>query len=211
MEQNYMNHKNLETEIDIKKSRFISHIARTETDEEARAFIDKIKKEHREATHNCSAYIIGQNALVQRADDDGEPSGTAGVPMLEVLKRESLYNCTVVVTRYFGGVKLGAGGLIRAYSQSTSEAVKAAGKVYLIPMTPTKVVLDYTFTSKFEYFLENEQIEIKEQEYTDTVTYHLMIKEELVDKVKSTLQEITSNTFQMSTEDVEMAESVLVL
>lgn len=211
MEQTYMNHKNIETEIDIKKSRFISHIARTETEDDARLFIQKIKKEHREATHNCSAYIIGESALIQRADDDGEPSGTAGVPILEVLKRESLYNCTVVVTRYFGGVKLGAGGLIRAYSQSAAEAVKNSGKVFLVPMIPTEIVLDYTFTNKFEYFLGNENIEIKEQEYTDKVTYHLMIEESMVEKVRETLKEITSDTFSITTKDVEMAERVLVL
>ncbi len=211
MEQTYMNHKNIETEIDIKKSRFISHIARTETEDDARLFIQKIKKEHREATHNCSAYIIGESALIQRADDDGEPSGTAGVPILEVLKRESLYNCTVVVTRYFGGIKLGAGGLIRAYSQSAAEAVKESGKVFLVPMIPAEIVLDYTFTNKFEYFLGNENIESKEQEYTDKVTYHLMIEEPMVEKVRETLKEITSDTFQMTTKDVEMAERTLVL
>lgn len=211
MEQTYMNHKNLETEIDIKKSRFISHIARTETEDDARLFIQKIKKEHREATHNCSAYIIGESALIQRADDDGEPSGTAGVPILEVLKRESLYNCTVVVTRYFGGIKLGAGGLIRAYSQSAAEAVKESGKVFLVPMITTEIVLDYTFTNKFEYFLGNENIEIKEQEYTDKVTYHLMIEELMVEKVRETLKEITSDAFQMTTKEVQMAERVLVL
>lgn len=211
MEQTYMNHKNIETEIDIKKSRFISHIARTETEDDARLFIQKIKKEHREATHNCSAYIIGESALIQRVDDDGEPSGTAGVPILEVLKRESLYNCTVVVTRYFGGIKLGAGGLIRAYSQSAAEAVKNSGKVFLVPMIPAEIVLDYTFTNKFEYFLGNENIEIKEQEYTDKVTYHLMIEEPMVEKVRETLKEITSDTFQMTTKEVEMAERTLVL
>lgn len=211
MEQTYMNHKNIETEIDIKKSRFISHIARTETEDDARLFIQKIKKEHREATHNCSAYIIGESALIQRADDDGEPSGTAGVPILEVLKRESLYNCTVVVTRYFGGIKLGPGGLIRAYSQSAAEAVKESGKVFLVPMIPAEIVLDYTFTNKFEYFLGNENIESKEQEYTDKVTYHLMIEEPMVEKVRETLKEITSDTFQMTTKEVEMAERTLVL
>ncbi|CAD2070764.1 YigZ family protein [Phocicoccus pinnipedialis] len=211
MEQTYMNYKNIDTEIDIKKSRFISHIQRTETEEEAREFIQKIKKEHREATHNCSAYIIGDNALIQRADDDGEPSGTAGVPMLEVLKRESLYNCTIVVTRYFGGIKLGAGGLIRAYSQSAAEAVKKSGKVFLIPMVPAEIVLDYTFTNKFEYFLGNENIEIKNQAYTDKVTYTLMIEDTMVEKVHETLKEITSDAYQMTTRDVEMAERVLVL
>src|SRR5699024_745979 len=108
-------------EILIQKSRFIGYVERVTTEEEAQSFIQKIKKKHHDATHNCSAYIIGDRDQIQKANDDGEPGGTAGIPMLEVLKRMSLKNCAVVVTRYFGGIKLGAGGLIRAYSTTTSE------------------------------------------------------------------------------------------
>lgn len=210
MEQIYMNKKDTSTEIDIKRSTFISYIARTETEDDAKKFINTIKEKHRDATHNCSAYIIGENALIQRADDDGEPQGTAGIPILEVLKREELYNTTVVVTRYFGGIKLGAGGLIRAYSSGAAEAVKASGKVYLVPMIPAKVLLDYTFTNRFEYFLEQENIEIRDQQYTDKVSYDLIIPEEKVESVESELQKITSDTFTMTTSEVEMAERTLV-
>lgn len=210
MEQIYMNKKDTSTEIDIKRSTFISYIARTETEDDAKEFINTIKEKHRDATHNCSAYIIGENAIIQRADDDGEPQGTAGIPILEVLKREELYNTTVVVTRYFGGIKLGAGGLIRAYSSGAAEAVKASGKVYLVPMIPAKVLLDYTFTNRFEYFLEQENIEIRDQQYTDKVSYDLIIPEEKVESVESELQKITSDTFTMTTSEVEMAERTLV-
>ncbi len=210
MEQIYMNKLDTSTEIDIKRSTFISYIARTETEDDAKEFINTIKEKHRDATHNCSAYIIGENALIQRADDDGEPQGTAGIPILEVLKREELYNTTVVVTRYFGGIKLGAGGLIRAYSSGAAEAVKASGKVYLVPMIPAKVLLDYTFTNRFEYFLEQENIEIRDQQYTDKVSYDLIIPEEKVESVESELQKITSDTFTMTTSEVEMAERTLV-
>lgn len=210
MEQIYMNKKDTSTEIDIKRSTFISYIARTETEDDAKEFINTIKEKHRDATHNCSAYIIGENALIQRADDDGEPQGTAGIPILEVLKREELYNTTVVVTRYFGGIKLGAGGLIRAYSSGAAEAVKASGKVYLVPMIPAKVLLDYTFTNRFEYFLEQENIEIRDQQYTDKVSYDLIIPEEKVESVENELQKITSDTFTMTTSEVEMAERTLV-
>src|SRR5699024_371441 len=210
MEQIYMNKLDTSTEIDIKRSTFISYIARTETEDDAKEFINTIKEKHRDATHNCSAYIIGENALIQRADDDGEPQGTAGIPILEVLKREELYNTTVVVTRYFGGIKLGAGGLIRAYSSGAAEAVKASGKVYLVPMIPAKVLLDYTFTNRFEYFLEQENIEIRDQQYTDKVSYDLIIPEEKVESVESELQKITRDTFTMTTSEVEMAESTLV-
>src|SRR5699024_5195396 len=107
-------------EVIIQKSRFIGYVKRVVTEEEAQSFIQTIKKKHHDATHNCSAYIIGDHDQIQKANDDGEPSGTAGVPMLEVLKRQTLKNTAVVVTRYFGGTKLGAGGLIRAYGSTTS-------------------------------------------------------------------------------------------
>lgn len=209
MEQKYMNHKTDVTETEINKSRFIGHIKRTSNEEEAKAFITEIKKEHNSATHNCSAYIIGENAIIQKADDDGEPTGTAGVPILEVLKREELYNITVVVTRYFGGIKLGAGGLIRAYSSSASSVVNSAGKVYEIEMHPITVALDYTFTSKFEYYLKTTDIIIKDVEYTDKVTYHLHVKTEEVDALSAMLQEITKNTFTWAEGDPVQAESVL--
>src|SRR5699024_11106043 len=116
-------------EFTIQKSRFIGHIARIKNEEEAQLFIQKIKKQHYNATHNCSAYLIGEQDHIQKANDDGEPSGTAGIPMLEVLKKLSLKNTVVVATRYFGGIKLGAGGLIRAYGSITSETIKHIGIV----------------------------------------------------------------------------------
>src|SRR5690625_3415514 len=209
MEQKYINSKNTNNEIVIKKSRFITHIKRTVSEEEAKDFIDEIKKEHKAANHNCSAYIIGKSALIQKADDDGEPQGTAGVPILEVLKKEELYNVTVVVTRYFGGIKLGGGGLIRAYSQSASAAVEAAGKVVEVPMVPLSVTLDYTFTSKFEYFLASTDATVQSQDYTEKVSYLLHVKEKGVDTIVNTLKEITSNNFDYKTGDLIMAEEVV--
>ena len=209
MEQKYMNHKSAETEIVIKKSRFLSFIKRTESEEEAKAFIAEIKKEHKAATHNCSAYIVGRSALIQKADDDGEPQGTAGVPILEVLKKEELYNVAVVVTRYFGGIKLGAGGLIRAYSQGASSAVQEAGKAVEVPVVPLTVTLDYTFTSKFEHFLGTTDVSIVSQDYTDKVSYLLHIKEEGVDDIVNTLREITSNSFEYEAGDIIIAEETV--
>ncbi|MER2141095.1 MAG: YigZ family protein, partial [Priestia megaterium] len=116
-------------EITIQKSRFICHMKRVTTEEEAQQFIQDIKKQHWNATHNCSAYLIGERDQFQKANDDGEPSGTAGVPMLEVLKKRGLKDTVVVVTRYFGGIKLGAGGLVRAYGKSVSEALNELGTV----------------------------------------------------------------------------------
>lgn len=209
MEQKYMNYKSVETEIVIKKSQFLSFIKRTESEEEAKAFIAEIKKEHKTATHNCSAYIIGKSALIQKADDDGEPQGTAGVPILEVLKKEELYNAAVVVTRYFGGIKLGAGGLIRAYSKGASSAVKEAGKVVEVPVVPLTVTLDYTFTSKFEHYLETAEAAIVSQNYTDKVSYVLHVKEKGVDAIVNTLKEITSNSFDYEEGDIIIAEETV--
>ena len=209
MEQTYMNYKNTSAEITINKSNFIGHIARTESEDEAKAFVAEIKEKYKDATHNCSAYIIGESALIQRADDDGEPSGTAGVPMLEVLKREVLYNTTVVVTRYFGGVKLGAGGLIRAYAKSTSEAVKAAGKVYLVMMHPVTLVVDYTFTNSIEHYFENNDIQIKDTEYTDKVTYHFYVETDKKDALQQQIQAITKDNYNMDVKEEVPSERVL--
>ncbi|WJY26161.1 YigZ family protein [Sporosarcina trichiuri] len=139
-----------ETEIVISKSRFIASVKRTESEEEALEFIRQIKQEHASATHNCSAYLIGEHDHIQKANDDGEPSGTAGVPMLEVLKKQGLKDATVVVTRYFGGIKLGGGGLIRAYGRSASEGVAAAGIVERRLHSTMEVTVDYTALGKVE-------------------------------------------------------------
>ena len=122
-------YKEGEAEISEKKSRFIAHIAPAQTEEEAQAFIEKIKKQYWDARHNCWAYIIGQNKNIQRYSDDGEPQGTAGIPILEVIKKNDLTDCAVVVTRYFGGILLGAAGLTRAYTKGAVIAINAAGTV----------------------------------------------------------------------------------
>lgn len=203
MEQKYMNYLNTSTELTINKSNFIGHIARTESEDDAKAFIAAIKEKYKDATHNCSAYIIGEHALIQRADDDGEPSGTAGIPMLEVLKREGLYNTTVVVTRYFGGIKLGAGGLIRAYARTTSQAVKEAGKVYLVMMHPVTLTVDYTYTSAIEHMCKTKNITIANTDYTDKVTYRLYILATKIDNFEQAIQAITKNT-----QDIEINKEV---
>ncbi|OIK11439.1 YigZ family protein [Bacillus sp. MUM 13] len=164
-----------ENEIVIERSRFIASIARTETEEEALAFIQEIKKKHRDATHNCSAYMIGEQNLIQKANDDGEPSGTAGVPILEVLKKKNLKDTTVVVTRYFGGIKLGAGGLIRAYSNSTSEGIEAIGVVERKLTAVMHTKLEYTWLGKVENELRSSPFPIKEIEYLDSVIFQTYV------------------------------------
>lgn len=204
-----MNRCDTETETVISKSRFIAYIRRTSSEEAAKAFISEIKAKHKSANHNCSAYIIGENALIQKADDDGEPTGTAGVPILEVLKQGSMYDTTIVVTRYFGGIKLGGGGLIRAYSGSASSAVKASGKVIKIPVIPIEVTMDYTNTSRFEHYLGETDVEIIETRYTDKVAYLLHVKEAEREDFLKRLTEITKNTHELNEHDVIQAEGAV--
>lgn len=180
-------------EIIIQKSRFIGYVNRTETEEEAQQFIAKIKKLHYNATHNCSAYMIGENDLIQKANDDGEPSGTAGVPMLEVLKKMNLKDTTVVVTRYFGGIKLGAGGLIRAYSNATSEAIKQIGVVERKLMQEIRLTADYTLLGKLENELRSSQFTLGSIDYTDQVSFQMFVPIAEVDEFTNWIIDLTSD------------------
>lgn len=162
-------------EIVIEKSRFIAHIARAKTEDEAIQFILSIKKEHNSATHNCSAYLIGETDNIQKANDDGEPSGTAGVPMLEVLKKRELKDTVAVVTRYFGGIKLGAGGLIRAYGKAVSEGLNSIGVVERQLQQIVHITVDYTLLGKMENELRNSVYPIKEMNYLDKVEIQMYV------------------------------------
>ena len=168
--------KNGTTEETIRKSRFICHLSRTDTEEEAIAFIESIKKEQYKATHNCSAYLIGENNEIQRAHDDGEPSGTAGVPMLEVLKKNELKNVTAVVTRYFGGIKLGAGGLIRAYGSAVSGALAEIGLVEKVKMREVHVTVPYPLSGRIENELRESDFLLQDILYTEAVTFVCLVK-----------------------------------
>ncbi len=163
-------------EIIIQKSRFITYLARATTEEQAQAFISGLKKKHHDANHNCSAYVIGERNEIQKANDDGEPSGTAGVPMLEVLKKRDLRDTVVVVTRYFGGIKLGGGGLIRAYGSSVSEALNAVGVVERIEHTVVSVTVDYTWLGKLENELRASVHPIDQIHYLDQVQIDVLVK-----------------------------------
>jgi uncharacterized YigZ family protein len=166
-----------EYEISIQKSRFIAQIKRAETENEAQEFIQMIKKKHWNATHNCSAYLIGEHDQIQKANDDGEPSGTAGVPILEVLKKRNLKDTVVVITRYFGGIKLGAGGLIRAYGKSTTEGLDAIGIVERRLVNIMHVKIDYTWLGKIERELRASAFKIKDIHYLDIVEIEAYVDE----------------------------------
>ncbi|OAM96574.1 uncharacterized protein, YigZ family [Pelosinus fermentans] len=158
-----------EAEIEIQKSRFIVYVQRAEQEEAAVAFIEQIKKKHWNATHNCSAYVIGGNDQWQKADDAGEPSGTAGKPILEIIKKNQLKDTVIVVTRYFGGIKLGAGGLIRAYGKSASAGLKAVGITQRQNHTRIGVEIDYTFLGMLENQLRLQGYRIEDKIFTDTI------------------------------------------
>lgn len=181
-----------EHEIIIQKSRFIAHVKRTETEQDAQEFIQKIKKKHWNATHNCSAYLIGEHDQIQKANDDGEPSGTAGVPILEVLKKRQLKDTTVVVTRYFGGIKLGAGGLIRAYSKATSEGLDATGIVQRRLVQVMQVKIDYTWLGKIEKELRASEYKIKDIHYLDIVQVEVYVDESQINKFSEWMVELTN-------------------
>lgn len=174
---------------EIKKSRFICHAKRVYSEEEARAFITTIKKEHYKATHNCSAFIIGERSEIKRTSDDGEPSGTAGVPMLGVLENHDLTNVCVVVTRYFGGIKLGAGGLIRAYAGSVALAVKEIGIVEIKEQAGIQIQMSYAQYQEYGNFLKEHHLMELETNFTEQVETMIFVDKENKENTKSSLIE----------------------
>lgn len=180
-----------ENEIVEKKSRFIATVIPAETEEEALQFIEAMRKKYWNATHNCFAYVIGERAQLQRCSDDGEPNGTAGKPMLDVLLGTEVRNIAVVVTRYFGGTLLGTGGLVRAYSSAT-QAGLAASKI-ITKMKGFKLVIqtDYTGLGKIQYILGQRGIKILNSVYTDNVELEVLLP---IDTVEAVQAEITEGT-----------------
>ncbi|OEH92186.1 YigZ family protein [Bacillus solimangrovi] len=197
-----------EHEIEIQKSRFICYTSRATTEDEAQAFIQEIKKKNWNATHNCSAYLIGEHDLIQKANDDGEPSGTAGVPMLEVLKKKQLKDTVVVVTRYFGGIKLGAGGLIRAYGKSTSEGLNATGIVERKLMRVMHTTADYTWLGKIENELRSStQFQLKEIHYLDNVQFETYVAEDQKEEFVEWMVELTNGQTENAEGDMTYLET----
>ena len=174
---------------EIKKSRFICHAKRVYSEEEARDFITAIKKEHYKATHNCSAFIVGELSEIKRTSDDGEPSGTAGVPMLGVLENHNLTNVCVVVTRYFGGIKLGAGGLIRAYAGSVALAVKEIGIIEIKEQAGIQIHMTYAQYQEYGNFLKEHNLIELETNFTEKVDTMIFIDKEKKDGIKADLIE----------------------
>ena len=183
---------------EIKKSRFICHVKRIYSEEEARAFIAAIKKEHYKATHNCSAFIIGEKSDIKRTSDDGEPSGTAGVPMLGVLEKHNLTNLCVVVTRYFGGIKLGAGGLIRAYAGSVALAIKEIGLVEIKEQAGLRLKLSYSQYQDFANFLKVQNLEETDTIFTELVDTTIYIDKNIKETTKRNLTEFFNGKIELT-------------
>ena len=167
-----------------KKSEFIGYAKRVENEEEAKAFVAEIKSKHKQARHNCWAYVIGENMGIQRYSDDGEPQGTAGIPILEVMKKSDITDCAVVVTRYFGGILLGAGGLTRAYTKGASIALKAGGVVEKVQGVKVSLHLDYDMIGKVQYFCGQNNWHIEDTEYTDKVIVHILAEVSVADEIE---------------------------
>lgn len=178
-------------EIVEKKSRFIATVRPVESEEEALEFIAGLKKKYWNATHNCWAFVAGERQELQRCSDDGEPQGTAGRPMLEVLLGEGIHNAAVVVTRYFGGTLLGTGGLVRAYSKAVQEGLRNSVIIEKQQGFLLKMETDYNGIGKIQYLLGQRGLTVTDSEYTDKVKLETLVPEALLEKLK---EEITEGT-----------------
>ena len=197
--------KDFRQEIVIEKSRFICTLKKVQSEAEAQEFIKTIKKEFWDATHNCSAYIVDD--MAQRSSDDGEPSGTAGLPMLEVLRKNKLTNTAAVVTRYFGGIKLGAGGLVRAYTNSVAEAVKATGIAQKVLVSKFSFIYDLNEVGKILNILYQQQLfEIADVEYSLKAKVILKMKDSDKEAAEAWLTESLNKVIQLEREGSEFIE-----
>lgn len=196
-EQMKVIYKGGQGEIVEKKSRFIATVQPVETEEVAIQIIDQMKKKNWNATHNCFAYVIGQNYEIQRCSDDGEPSGTAGKPILDVLLGEELHNVIVIVTRYFGGTLLGTGGLVRAYQKSTQEGLRNSVIVNKCLGYKLEIITDYNGIGKIQYIIGQMNVTTMSSEYTDVVTIVVILSQDDMDGFKKKVIEATSAKVRM--------------
>jgi uncharacterized YigZ family protein len=181
-----------EGEIEEKKSRFLGKIKPVETEEEAVAFIESIKKQYWDARHNCYAFIIGEHSESVRCSDDGEPSGTAGKPMLEVLQNNGLKNVVAVVTRYFGGTLVGTGGLVRAYTQATQAALEEAQVATMTLMSVLVIETDYNAIGKIKYMFAQDDVLVMGEEYGVDVAVTIAIPVSEKEIVQKKITEVTN-------------------
>ena len=188
----------------IEKSRFIAYTKPVETREEADSFIADIRRMNKSANHNVPAIVIGDKFQLQWASDDGEPSGTAGAPILQMLVKEGITNVAVVVTRYFGGIKLGTGGLVRAYTSSAKLGLAAAGICRVVDMSILTAKLNYTYLNKIQSISQHEKFEIREISYSDLVTLKIASAPERACHIKTLLTDISAGSCEVISETTEL-------
>ena len=198
--------ENVDDEFVEKKSTFITHLIRISSEEEAKNFIQSMKKKHYTATHVCSAFVVGDNNEITRANDDGEPQGTAGAPMLDVLLRQDIKNVCAVVIRYFGGIKLGTGGLVRAYGGGVINALKKANFIERLDAYEIFLEIDYSYNPKIEYEIEKTSFLTKNKTYSDKITYTLHILEEDYNNFLEWITSLTSNNFKILKKEFKQLE-----
>ena len=208
-------YKGGEGEITEKKSRFIATVVPVHTEEEALKFIEAMKKKYWNATHNCFAYVIGEHDELQRCSDDGEPGGTAGKPMLDVLTGEEIHNAAIVVTRYFGGTLLGSGGLVRAYSSAAKQGLASSVIITKIPGVKLRLATDYAGLGKIQYIFGQRGIKILDSIYTDKVEIAALVPLDVLEAVKAEIREGTNGQAGMEEGEqcyfAEVSGEVLVL
>lgn len=190
-----------EDEIIINKSRFIGYSMPIDSEEEALDFIESIQTKHRDATHNVYAYVIGENSNIQRFNDDGEPSGTAGIPVLEVIKKEDLRNVVIVVTRYFGGIKLGGGGLIRAYTKSAKIGLDAGQVIDMVPHTNLLMNIDYTLYGRVENYLMTNNYTVDEVGFQQDVNIYLSVETLKLEEFIKQMTNLTNGLINITEKD----------
>ena len=208
-------YKGGEGEITEKKSRFIATVVPVHTEEEALKFIEAMKKKYWNATHNCFAYVIGEHDELQRCSDDGEPGGTAGKPMLDVLTGEEIHKAAIVVTRYFGGTLLGTGGLVRAYSSAAKQGLASSVIITKIPGVKLRLATDYAGLGKIQYIFGQRGIKILDSIYTDKVEIAALVPLDVLEAVKAEIREGTNGQAGMEEGEqcyfAEVSGEVLVL
>lgn len=194
-------YKGGEGEIVEKKSRFIATVQPVNSEEEALEFIAAMKKKYWNATHNCSAFVVGEHYEIQRCSDDGEPQGTAGRPMLDVLLGEEIHNAAVVVTRYFGGTLLGTGGLVRAYSKAVQEGLRGSAVIDKQEGALLSIRTDYNGIGKIQYLLGQRGLSIVDSEYTDSVAVQTLVPQEQLRELRDAVTEATSGRAEFTAEE----------
>ena len=180
-----------------KKSKFIGYVMPVKTQEEATEFINRIKTKHWDATHNVYAYVLQENNI-QRYSDDGEPSGTAGVPVLDVILKNNLVDVCVVVTRYFGGTLLGAGGLVRAYSHGSKIAVESGNIITMAPCSILNACVDYSFYDRLNILLNDFNANIEDTQFSDNVSVTFSIKQEKTDDLQNKLTDLSNGLYKLN-------------